>query len=105
MNRTKIGTAKLKYDSDGDLQIGFFQPRITVTKDQVKQFGLTKCTNKTPDEIKNCAQLLLASFFNKVNEIELRDFEKTTLETNIVSTQHYDTGLVKEIEIEFVYVD
>lgn len=103
MNKTIIGTAKLKYDSDGDLQIGIFNPRIDVTKEQVKT-ELGKCTNKTIEEVKQCAELLLGSFFNKISEIELRDVEKTTIATDVISSQSYENGLIKEVEIQFVYI-
>lgn len=103
--RTVIGNVKLKYDTDGDLQIGIFQPMINVTKDEIKNSPLGKCSNKTLEQVRECAQLLLAKFFNKINDIELRDVEKTSIETNVTNGEKYKNGLLKEVEIEFVYVD
>jgi len=104
MKQTLLGIAELKYDSDGDLQIGTFKPMIKITKEELKQSGIGKCSNKTVEQIQECAQLFLANFFNKISEIELRDIENTKLETNLVSSEYYENGLIKKAKIEFVYV-
>lgn len=103
--KTILGTAKLKYDKEGDLQIGTFKPMIEITKEQIKGSGLGKCGSKTIEEMRECAELLLAGFFTKISDIELRDIEKTKLVTNLVSTAEYEDGKIKEIEFEFVYID
>lgn len=105
MSSQVIGIAKLKYDTDGDLQIGLFQPKIEIKKEQFKNSEIGKCNNKSIEEMKDCAELLLASFFSKLNDIELRDMENTRLETKVVSSQQYPDGKWKEIEFEFVYTD
>lgn len=105
MSSQVIGIAKLKYDSDGDLQIGMFKPKIEIKKEQFKNSEIGKCNNKTIDEMKDCAELLLAGFFSKMSDIELRDMEKTRLETKIVSSEKYPDGKWKEIQFEFVYTD
>lgn len=104
MNRITLGTAKLKYDADGDLQVGTFKPKIEITKEQLKGSDISKCANKTVEQVKDCAELLLASFFNKVSEIELRDIESTELKTEVISQAHYTNGALKEVEFEFVYI-
>lgn len=105
MSSQVIGIAKLKYDTDGDLQIGIFKPKIEIVKEQIKNSEIGKCGDKTIDEIKDYAELLLAGFFSKMSDIELRDMETTRLETKVVSSEKYPDGKWKEIEFEFVYTD
>lgn len=105
MSKAILGTATLKYDTDGELQIGTFKPMIQITKEQIKTSALGKCSNKTIEEVRECAELLLASFFTKVSDIELRDIEKTQLLTEAVYTETYDNGQVKEVKFEFSYID
>lgn len=81
--KTVIGTADLVYNPEGILEIAYFTPSIKVTKEDLKS-QLGDCKDKSIDEIKECAQLLLGSFFNKVSAIELRDVETTKLETEVV---------------------
>lgn len=102
---TILGKAKLKYDADGDLQIGTFTPMIEITKEQIKGSGLSQCSSKTIEEMRECAELLLAGFFAKVSDIELRDIEKTKLTTRLVDSVKYEDGKIKEIEFEFIYED
>ena len=105
MSKTLLGTAILKYDADGDLQIGTFTPKIEVTREQIKKSEIGNCSNKTIEQVKECAQLFLANFFNKVSEIELRDIENTQLQTQAVYQEYYDDGSLKNVKIEFIYVD
>lgn len=99
---TKIGAVKLVYGEDGNLLMAGFSPRIEITFEDLKD-QLGDCTNRTDQEIKDCAQLLLASFFNKVSNIELRDVEKTTIETQIAHVEKYSNNSLKNIELEFIY--
>ena len=104
MKKVLLGTAELKYDSDGDLQIGIFKPMISVTKEELKNSDIGKCSNKTIEQVQQCAQLFLANFFNRISEIELRDVESTELESNLTHSEYYDNGSIKQAKIEFVYV-
>lgn len=100
--KTVIGTAALEYNEEGKLEAAVFYPKIKVKFDDIKE-QLGNCCSRSIDDIKNSAQLLLATFFSKMNEIELRDMEKTTLSADIVRSQNHDNGTIKEVEIEFVY--
>jgi hypothetical protein len=105
MENILLGTAELKYDTDGDLQIGIFKPMIHVTKDELKNSDIGKCSNKTVAQVQECAQLFLANFFNRISEIELRDIEKTDLKTETVYQEYYDSGSIKAAKFQFIYVD
>lgn len=96
-----IGTAALEYNEQGQLEAAVFYPKIKVSYDDVKS-QLGDCTNKSIDDIKKCAQLLMATFFNKVSDVELRDMETTKLNTNVVGFNYHNNNLLKEVEIEFV---
>lgn len=102
-NETIIGTAKLAYTADGILSNAVFQPSIEIDKAQISD-QLGDCNGKTIEDIKQCAQLLLGAFFNKISDIELRDIEKTEIETRVTDVTHYtSTANIKTIEISFVY--
>lgn len=100
---TTIGKVYLNYTEDGNLLAAAFSPKINVSaKDLIGQLG--NCTNKSEQQIQETAQLLLAAFFNKVSDIELRDMENTTIEAKIVKVERYTaTSDIKDIEIEFIY--
>lgn len=100
---TTIGKVYLNYTEDGNLLAAAFSPKISVSaKDLIDQLGT--CTNKSTEQIQETAQLLLAAFFNKISDIELRDMETTEIETKVVKTERYTaTAGIKEIEIDFVY--
>lgn len=101
--RTVIGTVNLIYKENGEIESAGFYPKISVTKADVER-ELGTCKNKTIEEIKKCAELLLASFFSKVSDIELRDMETTEIEAEVVHGEKFDNGNIKDIEFEFVYL-
>lgn len=100
---TVIGKVFLSYNEDGSLLAAAFSPKISVSaKELFDQLGT--CTNKSEDQIQQTAQLLLASFFNKITAIELRDMETTDIEAKVVNSERYTaTADIKEIEIDFIY--
>lgn len=100
---TTIGKVYLNYTEDGNLLSAAFSPKISVSaKDLLVQLG--NCTNKSTEQIQETAQLLLAAFFNKVSDIELRDMEASEIEAKVVKVERYTaTSDIKDIEIEFIY--
>lgn len=99
--RTLVGSAALEYDATGKLEAAVFHPKIKVDFSDIED-QLGSCTNKTLDEVKKSAELLLATYFTKLNQIELRDIETQPLTLEIVAGEKYDNGLLKSVEIEFV---
>lgn len=99
--RNVIGSAALEYDASGKLEAAVFYPKIKVQLDDI-QAQLGSCTNKTIDEVKQSAELLLAAYFTKMNDIELRDIETQPLTLEITSNDTHPNGTIKSIEIEFV---
>lgn len=99
----KIGTVSLNYKDNGKLVGAAFSPRINITAEELlDQFG--NCTNKTVEQVQQTAQLVLASFFSKISDIELRDMETTDIEAKVVNTIRYThTADIKAIEIDFIY--
>ena len=99
---TVIGNATFEYNENGQLESAAFHPKIKVSKEEIEN-QLGDCVGKSLDDIKKCAQLLLGAFFSKVSDIELRDMETTSIETEVVKGERYDDGKLKEIEFEFIY--
>jgi hypothetical protein len=100
---TVLGKVLLNYKDDGSLLTASFTPNIHVsTAELLEQFGT--CANKTVEQVQETAQLVLASFFNRISDIELRDMETTDIEAKVVNTTRYThTSDIKAIEIDFIY--
>ena len=97
--RNIVGTAALEYDEAGNLEAAVFYPKIKVTHDDIKtQLG----TCKTINQVKQAAELLLAAYFTKINNVELRDMETQPLTLEEVKETYYLEGGIKSAEIEFV---
>jgi hypothetical protein len=99
---TVIGAAALEYNENGQLEAAVFHPKIKVNYDDIKA-QLGDCKGKSIDEVKKCAQLLIAAFFSKLSDIELRDVESTEIITDVVKGTRYESGGLKEVELEFIF--
>lgn len=98
---TIVGSAALEYDETGKLEAAVFYPKIKIAFDDIKdQIG--NCTNKTIAEIKQSAELLLATYFTRINEIELRDIETQPLKLEVKGQTQYPSGSIKAVEIDFI---
>lgn len=99
--RKVIGSAALEYNAFGKLEAAVFYPKIKVELADIEN-QLGDCTNKTIEEVKHSAELLLAAYFTKINNIELRDMETQPLRLEVKNFEQHSDGLTKSIEIEFI---
>jgi hypothetical protein len=99
--RNVIGTAELEYDEAGKLEAATFYPKIKVAFDDIKD-QLGNCTNKTIDEVKQSAELLLGAYFTKVNNIELRDIITQPIALEVTKETFYLNGAIHKVEIQFI---
>lgn len=100
--KQEIATVAFDYNEDGTLENAVLWPKLKVTKDEViDQLG--NCKNKTIDEVKQAAELMLGAFFARTNDIELRDMETTELKSEVTATTKYNDGTLRHVEIRFIY--
>lgn len=96
-----IANATLAYNPDGTLESATLWP-VKITKDDFVN-ALGDCKNKTLEDVTKTAELMLGAYFNKMNEVELRDVETTELKAEVINCQKYDNGTLRHVEIKFIY--
>jgi hypothetical protein len=97
-----IGSANLSYDENGILETATFYPKIQISKDDIeKEIG--DCNNKTIEDVRKCAELLLAAFFAQISDIELRNTETTDIIAETQAGEKYESGSLKNIQLDFIY--
>src|SRR5579864_105088 len=81
MEELQIGTAEIIYGEDGKVLRAFFTPKMQVGNiaSQLLQLEPGK-----PERIKENAEMVLAAWFSKMNEIELADREHYKIESEIL---------------------
>jgi hypothetical protein len=101
-NKKLLGTAIYNFDTNGNLDNVGFKPNVIIDTNSIKiQTG--KC--ETIDEVKESAKLLLGAWFNHVNEIELRDMEKTTIELSATQIVKHGNGKLAKVVIEYILTE
>lgn len=100
--KQEIATVAFDYNEDGTLESAVLWPKIKVTSEELND-QLGNCKNKTLDEVKQAAELMLGAFFARTNDVELRDMETTELTTEVVTATKYNDGTLRHVEIRFVF--
>lgn len=100
---TKIGIARIEYNEDGTVKSAIFEPtmKVEAKADTLSPFLSIEDGNSSEEAVKEHAIIALATWFNKMNEIELADREKYTIDTEVVSCEKYPSGSIKICQIEF----
>ena len=100
MEELQIGTAEIIYGEDGKVLRAFFTPKMQVGNiaSQLLQLEPGK-----PERIKENAEMVLAAWFSKMNEIELADREHYKIESEILKCTMYQDGSVKRCKISFTF--
>lgn len=100
--KQEIATVAFDYNQDGTLESAVLWPKLQVSKeDVIDQLG--NCKNKTIDEVKQAAELMLGAFFARTNDVELRDMETTELKAEVIAATKYNDGTLRHVEIKFIY--
>lgn len=95
----KIGTAVIRYDVNNNIISGVFKGELKqkFNEELIKQLQ----PSNDLDIIKNNADMALASWFNKITEIEIADREKTRIISNVKKRTYYSNGNIKKCEIDY----
>ena len=97
----KIGIASIKFDKNGEIRDIYFKPTMEIKLDGV-DLEKIKQEYETVDEniVKNATDLVMASWFNTVNKIELMDHDECQIKSTIISCKPDNKG-VKNCRIEY----
>lgn len=92
----KIGVATIEYNGKGAVVRANFQPikKFEVDLSQLKG-------NEDEKTVRDNAELIMASWFSKVNEIELADRDKFKIESKVLDCRKWPDGTIKKCWIEF----
>lgn len=103
MKTTKIGAVRLVYNNKGQLIIARVKPEDFIKNELSPANDLAKAVDGLMDEqrIKEQAQMVLASWFNHLNNVELSDKFESELTSEIVSCSKWPNGTVKECTLQF----
>lgn len=106
MQPQSIGTVTIEYNQTGQLISSLFEPTLKVEIDESLIAELKSVENSDNIEvIEHNASLILASWFNKVNHIELRDAEKTEIAGHVDLCEKHPDGRVKKCVVSYVFKD
>lgn len=102
--KTVIGIVTMEYDESGKLLNSLFEPRMNVRIDQSLMADLRKieCCDD-PEILERNAQLVLASYFNRMNKIELRDLAKERIVHEVNQIEKFDNGMIKKAVITYSF--
>ena len=106
MQSTEIGIVTVNYDKEGNIirEQSHFVPTIKTTVDDsiVEQLRNIKA-NDDSEILRHNANLILAGFFNQINEIELADRSEYVVDSEVVKCESYPNGGVKTCVLKYLF--
>lgn len=104
--KTPIGVVTIEYDQAGKVITSLFEPTMTVTLDEDlnNELRAIECC-ADPKTLEHNASLVLSSFFNRVNKIELRDVAKSHIESHIDHLEEFPDKRIKKAIISYSFHD
>lgn len=102
-----IGVVTISHDKDGNMGEAYFKPTMQVSLDKSLVPALTAGTmasTDNPEYIRNQADIVMASFFSKITEIELADRDKYELKSEIIQCSKWGNGAVRTCKIKYSFV-
>jgi hypothetical protein len=101
MNKDEIGLAVISYDESGKLQAAGFQPTMTMQLDAELFKPLSSVAGRGLEDIRLNADLVMAAWFNRMNEIELADRGLYEISSEVVECLKYENGQVKQCKLRY----
>lgn len=103
----EIGTVTITYSANGTIinSETYFTPSMQVSVSQENLLNeFMKITEKTDSEIlKQNADLVIASWFSKMNEIELDERPGNGISSELIRCEKYSTGQIRKCVIRYNY--
>lgn len=98
----QIGQAIFNFDEQGKQMSAYFKPTMKVNVNVNLLENIS--TGEDSETIKRNAEVALASWFSKMNEIELADRDEYVLQSEIEECIRYDNGKVKTCVVVFNFL-
>jgi hypothetical protein len=97
----EIGKTVIKYNQDGTVRRASFIPQLKIEAPPDLKL---KMKHGSKEEIKDNADMVMAAWFNKVNDIELSDRELYEIKSEIVKCELWEPGKVKTCIIKYSFI-
>lgn len=106
MKTQEIGIATITYDNGGRVikELTNFVPtlKISITDELNKQFAQIR-SEKDEINLKKNSDIVLATWFSKMNEIELADRDKFEIKSEIIKCEKYANERIKQCVIRYTF--
>lgn len=105
-----IGVVTMKYAQDGSSLDSYFKPtmKVHIAENIAKALAVSmverSLTPNDPTIVKEKADLVLASFFSKMTEIELAERDEYEIKSEIVNCTKWPNGNVRLCQIQYSFV-
>lgn len=111
MDNQEIGIATLHYDKKGHYNGGGFEPTMQIEISQGLMSELTgvcidgedKIAEHVNQKIRDQADMVFATWFQKMNEIELADRSQYEIGTEVTHCSKYPNGKIRSVKLRFVF--
>lgn len=104
MEDLKIGTVKITYAKDGTIEEAVFNPTLRIpASEEVRKNLILLGQVKDPEVLRKSADMIMAGWFSKMNEIELSDRSEFQVQSHIVECVKMDNGKIKTISIDYEF--
>lgn len=102
MKKEKIGEVEITYSEAGIVHRASFVPTLITefTGDVISQLGQLKSAKDSETIVFN-AEMILAAWFSKLNDLELRDPEVTQIIGEVKQCNHYANGMVQSCQMNY----
>lgn len=97
----QIGTVTIEYNRSGVVTSHKFNPLIKVDNSQELRRELKNVNGENADVLKHNADVIVAAWFSKVNQVELEDREQYSVESEVIACEKYNTGGIKKCVLKY----
>lgn len=103
---TYIGQAIINYDIKGNMLDAVFVPHLPMHVDQALADKISEVVKGTDDEktLKHNADMVLASWFNQMTEIELADRNQYDIASTVVKCEKYANDMIKTCILDYNFI-
>jgi uncharacterized protein YdeI (YjbR/CyaY-like superfamily) len=100
----EIGITTIEYNEDTTVKIAKFTPTMEVSiPDELLQKLKESGEWKDPEKLKENSDFIFASWFSKMNDIELADREVSEIVSEIIVCEKYPNGNIKKCSMKYIF--
>lgn len=103
--KLEIGKVTMNYSQKGEMvkEKTYFTPTLNIIITKELEDQLKTIQGGDQKTVKDNADLLLASWFSTMNEVELNDRQTHRLDSEVVHCETYPDGNVKQCVIKYIF--